>query len=319
MNMIECRPSDAPCVFLLGCDRSGTTLVRSILNNHPDVMISYEAPASVTLVETFQQYGMRATIEAMRSFEQFDAVDWLHVFDRLDEVSDVTLADVVAAANNNLLQQNGKHIWGDKTPAYTRFVDTLASMYPNSVFVHIVRDPRAVAASWVQTDWGPNTAFHAGREWQQRVSEADRSLKQLPESRVAVIRFEDFLVDPEKTIQPVCQRIGVPYTSAMLQERDLESDALPTRFFQKLHAKSQERLDPSRTDRWRSIDDRKLALIESQTWELMQLFGYEPTRKTPPSVTNWDRLSSKVHNRLRQVTNQLKQKQSPPVYPLPTH
>lgn len=281
-------------------------------------MISYEAPASVTLSETFDQHGVRATVEALRRFEQFDAVNWLNVFDALDETIEPSLADVVAATNLELLRQNGKQIWGDKTPAYTRFVDTLAKMYPNSVFVHIVRDPRAVAASWIETDWGPNTPFHAGREWCQRVGEATQSLGHLPDCRKAVIRFEDFVTQAEDTLKPICELIGVPYIPAMLEKRDEESDALPTKFFQTLHARSQKSLDPSRMDRWRSIDDRKIALIESHTWDLMQQFGYEPTGESPHSITRWEICQSKIQNRVRRLNNQIRQKQSPPLFPLPT-
>ena len=318
MTELQLRPSQQPCVFLFGCDRSGTTLFRSILNSHPDLMITYEAPASITLRETFQDHGLRPTIDALRTFPQFDQVDWLPVIDQIEDLGNPTLADVVAATNQNLLLQNSKSMWGDKTPAYTRFIPQLEQMYPNAKFVHIVRDPRAVATSWIETDWGPNTPFHAAREWVTRVREASDALHRISQSRWTTVRFEDLLSDPEKSIQRICDFIGISFDAGLFQNRSKSDDGLPTDYFQKLHARSQKELDSTRVHRWQALAPKFISQIESQAWQTMSDFGYEPVSEDAPQLSRWRILQCKLQNRLRRINNEFRRQQSPPLYPLPS-
>ncbi|TWU57897.1 sulfotransferase family protein [Rubripirellula reticaptiva] len=310
-------PSLDPCVFLFGCDRSGTTLLRSMMNSHPELLMTYEAPASIMLEGAFSDGGYRAVIDAMRCFPQFDSVNWVGVIDELSELENVSLADTVGAAYRNLLVHVGKSRWGDKTPAYTRFIDTLAEMYPNGTFIHIVRDPRAVALSWIAADWGPNTAFHAGREWLQRVSEANVSMELLPESRKLTVRYEDLMASPEQVLKTICEKVDIDYSSEMVVSRGKESNAMPDQYLQKLHARSQEQLDPSRSERWRSMNRRQIGMIEANSWELMQEFDYEPCNSSAPQVSSVQVTACKLENRCRQFLNRFRQHGTAPPFPLP--
>jgi Sulfotransferase family len=305
-------------VFMLGCDRSGTTLLRTLLNRHPQVLITYEAPAPIVLRDAFATGGGEAAIAALRTFPQHSEVDWEQVTLWLSEVEAPALADVIALVYRTHLEKTGKSIWGDKTPAYTGFVDDLSEMFPNSVFIHVVRDPRAVAYSWMPTDWGPNTPFHAGREWDKRVSEATRALSKLPSSRAFTVRYEDLLSQPETVLCEACQVIGVQFTAELLDYGRDETATLPGEYFQLLHARSQRAIDPTRIERWREMPASSMTHIEASTWDLMQEFRYQPLNPRKPTVSKTEIMVCKVQNRVRQAWNNFRRRAAKPAFPLPS-
>ncbi len=306
------------CVFLIGCDRSGTTLLRSILNRHPSLGITYEAPASVMLQEVFASGGYRATIEALRTFPQFDLVNWSNVRDTLVDLDRVTLADTVATAHRSQNDATSKTIWGDKTPAYTRFVSTLAAMYPNSVFIHIVRDPRAVAMSWIATDWGPNTALHAGIEWTKRVSQAIDGFSQISSSRCFTARYEDLVSDPLKTLDAICHLVGIDYSDELIKASDAIDDCLPGEYFKQLHSRCGKEMDPSRLQRWKQMDSHSISLIEAGCWDLMKQFDYDPVQRSRPTVSKFDAIWCRAKNKARRSYNDWRRRSPAPAYPLPS-
>jgi hypothetical protein len=268
--------SDEP-FFLVGCPRSGTTLLRELLASHPRLAIP---PESHFIPDFFRAYGdprgardARALGRLMIEFERVRS--W-----RLREVSVESFADdrTYAAAVSRLFAafaaQEGKPRWGDKTPHYVAEMETLARVFPHARFVHIVRDGRDVALSWLRTRMEPGNVYVAARMWRDLVRAGLRSEAHL-KGRVLTIRYERLLERTEEVMRAVCEHIGEEYSPAVLN---------PTvrRFGPpRLHTRRQPRprSEVVRADnscKWRSemsVRDRRV--FEAAAGDLLRELGYE--------------------------------------------
>jgi hypothetical protein len=275
------RPAHDPAVFILGCDRSGTTLLRNLLASHPDLAITYEAPIALSLRAEFERAGPDAAIDALRSFPQLASVDPAQVRADARALPDLAWPDLVALVMRRFAAASGRRTWGDKTPEYWRFIPDLASMFPRAALVHIVRDPRAVARSWARLDWGPGTTWHCARAWIRAVGTARRDLRALPAARWCEVRYEDLVADAPAVLQRVCATIAVEFTPAMLDPARRSQHELPTPALRSLHARHAAPISRDALDAWRDLPIRELEHVEAACRELLIHYAYEPTLRRP--------------------------------------
>jgi hypothetical protein len=285
-------PEPPPAPFVIGVGRSGTTLLRLMLDAHPELAIPPETrfvprlivaarPPDATAAEVV------ATLTAERNWADFGLEPDV-VLERLRAAPKVTPRAAVRSFFEAYAARFGKERWGDKTPVYGRRMPLIARAVPEARFVHVVRDPRDVAVSWrhfreLRGD-DPLTAEHWAQAWAQTIIET-----RVKASRVAhylEVRYEDLVSEPEATLRSVCEFIELPFSERMLayhlsaDERlsELES-GLPAGGEQPArsaadriapHALTKE---PPRADRvgtWReALSDEEVATVEAITGDLL--------------------------------------------------
>jgi Sulfotransferase family len=314
------RPSNDPCVFILGCDRSGTTLVQKMLTSHSQLHITYETGYSLTTKHLCRPKNLEPCLQAVDAFLQFKGVDANGLRDDIESAGAVEFPDLTALVYRRVAALYGKARWGDKTPAYTRHVLSLAMMFPSARFIHVVRDPRAVAVSWVPTNWGPNTYWNAGRWWAREVAIATVDIGILEPWRRSTIRFEDVVREPEQTMRGVCQFLDVAWEPQVLDAAARSAAKLPSKQDEKLHQKTEKDVDPERAVSWRQVDPRRFRHLEAECRELMEYYRYELLNDKPIHPTKFEQARYKLTNRLLGYRNRLRRIASgirPPKYPLP--
>ena len=124
------RPCHDPCVFVLGCDRSGTTLVQKMLTSHNQLHITYEAPFSAMVRHLHRPNNFEPVLHAIEAYPQFNGIDIDGLREDIRAHNAVHFADLTALLHRRVAAFHGKSRWGDKTPAYTRHVLSLAMMFP---------------------------------------------------------------------------------------------------------------------------------------------------------------------------------------------
>lgn len=126
----------------------------------------------------------------------------------------VEIADAVRLLFALYAQTQGKSRYGDKTPYYVQHLDTLADLFPEAKFVHIIRDGRDVALSLREMPWGQSNLEWAALRWKtwvERGREAGRRLG----ARYLEIRYEDLVGAPEKILAMICEFLQVDFESRM--------------------------------------------------------------------------------------------------------
>jgi hypothetical protein len=197
---------DSDPIVVLGAPRSGTTYLRSILDSHPEVAISNE----VRLFEWLHR--------ALGAVQEDRAV-----FEQRGEFTAFLRDELPAMLRRYYEQRNpAARWWGDKNPHYAESaatLRTLASMFPGSRFVHVVRDPRAVVASLLKKRHADGTPWTRPEEAHVIVGThlevASRFGASLPENRFHQLRYEDLVRDDEAVARVLFGWLGIPFHEAV--------------------------------------------------------------------------------------------------------
>jgi LPS sulfotransferase NodH len=210
--------------FVVGVDRSGTTLLSLMLDAHSRIAIPYESNFFVRYYqqkELFEDLKDRndrlALVKSILSTPYVKKWDWKitpeEVID-LDKCSNLqnTISQIYQAYADSF----GKDIWGEKSPLYTEHIYLLNDLFPSARYIHIIRDGRDVALSIMQRWWGPNDFANAIRYWNRTIICARKMLKMLPKERYIEVRFEDLVSNPANEIKKITDFIGVDFEEKMV-------------------------------------------------------------------------------------------------------
>jgi len=208
--------------FIVGNDRSGTTMLRLILDRGPDLAIPPESMYLTDFDDLFDAGGPAAG-EAQALM---DAV-WEHPKVALWELPGPPPAVpaglsgpdayrfAVEAPYRAYAAKHGKPHWADKTPHYVHHIDHLLRVWPAARFVVLVRDGRDVALSLRRMPFGPNNAWAAAQWWARGIRAGQRAAEQHPDA-VLTIRYEDIAAAPATEVPRICAFLGVEYHEDML-------------------------------------------------------------------------------------------------------
>lgn len=164
-------------------------------------------------------------------------------------------------------------VWVDHTPTNFRRIRALLRMFPEARFIHLVRDGRAVAASLLPLDWGPNNVLHAAEFWMARCALGLAAELDQGPTRVLRVRYEDVLRTTEASLRRIATFAGLEYEAAMESGRG----SRPSRYHQAQHRLVGNAPDLSRVDRWQQLFSRReVEIFEAEAGELLASLGYEP-------------------------------------------
>jgi sulfotransferase family protein len=282
-----------PAPFIVGVDRSGTTLLRLMLDAHPDLAI----PAETMFLEKVAAPPM-----AGASREQFfETVTGAMTWDNLgltreafraalDEIEPFSLAEGTRCFFRLYAQQRGKARWGDKTPYYRTMMPRIQALLPEAHFIHLIRDGRDIALSLRPLWFGPGDDIEKQAQfWVRHITTARKAADALEHH--LEIRYEALVSQPRKTLKRVCDFIGLPFDPAMMRyhrsadarlrefkttygPRDRTPGDMET--FLTIHERVKSPPDPERIGRWRtemSSEDRRR--YEAVAGPLLAELGYE--------------------------------------------
>lgn len=218
----------APPFFLVGNPRSGTKMLRELLNRSPDIWISdIESHFIPHFTRTQGRFGdlrergafdrLVAALEGTRAFWywrtrgiQLDADLWWSRCRTRDwpGVLEALFHCVHEQEIPNPPQPWEAILWGDKTPVYMAEIPLLARLFPQARFVHLLRDPRDCALSTAKA-WG-NSPLRTAQEWADRVRACRAAGAALGPSRYLELRYEDLTSDVRGHLGRIFDFLGLP-------------------------------------------------------------------------------------------------------------
>lgn len=266
----EAAASTVAPIFILGNGRSGTTLMRFMLNAHPDIYISEEVCYHFWLRNVHGSYRRRL----YQFFQSFNYA-WLRmppqdVLTAWPEPEKLDWADA-SSVYLRILQckaaQYGKARYGEKGPLLTEELDQLFKEYPQAKIIHMVRDPRAVVYSHFTMPWSTSSFIAANvMVWSNM-----RTLARY-KHRLLTVKLEDLLAAPEPALRRILDFIGVPWNAQVLNHTEYlpENDGIP---FPWLMEASKQRRQKALS--WReAIPPAWIRLTESWNRTALQDHGY---------------------------------------------
>ncbi len=286
-------PTPPPAPFVCGVTRSGTTLLRLMLDTHPEVAIPGETHFVPRLIKRVERKPLTADEAADFVTEHKRWGDFHLEADDLRErfraLKPFTAGDAIRSFYGLYSEREGKPRYGDKTPGYMREMLRLQRVLPETRFIHIIRDGRDVALSVLKLNWGPSNPTEAAELWTERIEKARQQAPKV--NHYLEIRFEDLVMDTEGTLRKVCEFIDLDFDPVMLdyheraaerlkeKERDLPRSNRPDQpaeLRMKSHMLARE---PPREDRigmWKKkMSEEDVAEYEAVAAPLLTELGYE--------------------------------------------
>ena len=290
--------SHKPMPIVVGSPRSGTTLLRLMLDAHSELAIPPET-GFVTLgqqlpgrgeklrhnfYEAIVHYG-----EPIPSWADF-GISQKHFWAALSEIKPFNVSDGFRTFYRLYATQRKKQRWGDKTPIYCKHINTIRQVLPEARFIHIIRDGRDAALSlrhlWFSPGWEIETQ---ASYWRDCVVAARRA--GVGHADYMEIRYEDLVLNTREVLERVCAHVDLAFEDAMLKYYERAPERLKehkgrsrsdgtTFLTQEQRLRQQQRvtqpLDPSCIFAWkRTMDAEERRRFQIVAGDLLKELGYE--------------------------------------------
>jgi hypothetical protein len=285
-----------PYVFIVGCPRSGTTLLRRLVDTHPHIAIIHQSRFIPNFFEKrrgLTPEGLVTTKLVDRLLEARGVKNLETSREMLESLVDagepVSYSTFVTGVFDLYGKVQGKRLVGDKTPAYVRRIPTLHALWPDAKFVHIIRDGRDVcmsAINWRKADhalgrfstWGEDQVSTAAVWWEWHVRLGREDGGSLAPQLYHEVRYEALVSMPEETCAALCDFLDLPYDDAMLRFHEGREKADPN-----LDTKKAWRpLTPGLRKWSEQMRSEDLERFEAASGDLLEELGYLRACPPPP-------------------------------------
>jgi hypothetical protein len=283
--------SEVKPIFVVGCGRSGTSMLLKILNQHSSIAIPSE---SHFLIDYMKKHDKYETLEDDRVIEklfrdilnepfvkEFKAK--YNIQQLVKSVKSRTYAGVVNAIYDTYRLQHNKARWGDKTPPYVHYINEILRIFPESQFIHIIRDGRDCALSVIEQPWGPKNIFRSALMWKRAVTDGMEQGRKLPPSQYIEIRYEKILTSPADELGRLFLFLDEPLGSDKLKAMDFKKG----NYYKWKHRMS----------------DRDKKIFEKIAGDLLEELGYERIYNPVNPLNAFEKAYYSIDNRVRTAKN----------------
>jgi hypothetical protein len=250
-------------IFIVGSMRSGSTLLRLVLDSHPHIAIPSET-------------GFMGGLRAVKDVPQWKfGARWYERLGWSEDEVDALLRGLYDTLFARYAQAQGKPRWGEKTPFHSNHVAEMARVFPDAVFVGIVRHPGAVAWSLRRFHY----RFDEGVDYWASTNAAMVSAGSMLSSRFVLLRYEDLVTNPEPLLRPLLDAVGEPWSARVLHHDEVQREQGAPRAVEGSTVSS-DPLDSARADAWAShVDDDGCSALHGVR-ELAAFLGYDALQPT---------------------------------------
>ena len=231
---------------MLGTQRSGTTLLCRMLSAHPDLFIQNELNVRKIFSGGKDKHEMLEAISQLVVEEHGRSLD-------------------------EILEGENKKLWGLKDPELTYHIDSLEHFLPESKFVVIVRDARAVVNSYMDNKWGLGTnAYTGAQRWNKEVNMQIVFLDNHPE-KVHLVRYEDLVSNQEFELKRLCGFLDIAFSSEMVSYGRKPTYYHETRENKKTFGD----LNPEMMVKWKGdLSKKEVGIVDSVCRETLNKLNY---------------------------------------------
>lgn len=272
-------------IFIVGLPRSGTKLLRGLLNNHTRIHIpGNESHIIPYFYNNRSQYGNLAQVANFQKF--YDDFSNSIFFKRLARATKVTvteeewrqavkdwsLSGVLETFYQFYTTKKRKDIWGDKTPAYLARMPLLKTLFPTAKFIHIIRDVRDYCLS-INKAWSKNM-IRAAQRWHDDILKAQRDATNFQADYIQ-IHYEALCENPETVLKSICEFLEIGFEPKM---------AIPSHPTENIgDARGAVGIVRNNSGKWRrQMPQQRVKRIEQICGSLLKELDYEVNYTGPP-------------------------------------
>ncbi|HVT07261.1 MAG TPA: sulfotransferase [Polyangia bacterium] len=218
--------------FIVGSERSGTTLLMAMLGCHPRLAVpevcwwyprfrrhlhtygDLRRPANLRVLAEEMVFGLKTPFWGM-------PVNPRTIVDEIvARAAEPTFVAIYRAMFQRYAEHVGKPRWGEKTPHNLYFVADIAADFPGARFVHLIRDGRDVAVEQLRSAFGPRNVYAAASLWKQSMAAGAAARTRVPPEQWLDVRYEALVAEPERELRRVLAFLGETFDPAVLRHQD---------------------------------------------------------------------------------------------------
>jgi hypothetical protein len=302
-------------IFVVGCPRSGTTLLQLMLHAHPRIAIPPETRFVMAAYDARRQFGdlreranrlalARWIVERRQTRFADLGLDGQRV---IEEIADgpPTIGSALGIVLRAYAARFGKPRWGDKRPGYFQRLPALLRMFPDAQIVQLIRDGRDCVASLKEMDWYQHDLYHALSTWVESADVARRAARELGPARYHRMYYERLIADPQAELSELCTFLGEDFDPAMCEPGSVAATAVPER--KTWHERTRGEISTARSGTWRSrLSESEIALCEAVAGDRLRENGYEVAKRHPAVPGHAHYLRVAAHRRLAATKRDMK-------------
>ena len=264
--------------FIVGVGRSGTTLLASILNRHPEVCVTpethffrlvYEYPGGLKKFKRNWPDSLREIMHKMHPTKAWQP-DPESIISKFDSFPGIDI--LFKCIGEQIADIFNKPLWIEKTPNHINYLKEIRYFFPNAPIIHIVRDGRDVALSLLKVKWASQSYIENLLHWKRGILISKEFFYY--DKLSLVIRYEDLVQDTELTIKKICAWLGIKFSPKLLIPDGTEDFLIEIGRSHKNNIKTP--VNTSRMYRWKNKLDKKTKKIAILLlYNELKLFGYE--------------------------------------------
>jgi hypothetical protein len=280
-SFADCSP-----IFVVGAGRSGTTLLQLMLNAHPRIAIAGEVgffdeilllrrkvPDLGSPERIDQLFALLPNLEGHKYLTEVEAV-----FPEAQARLKADPAPSYEKLYRYLLEAygaaRGARRFGEKTPSNIRYLESLASLFPNCRIIHVFRDPRATVCSRTKVSVFSDDIITHSIKWKIDMS-CGKAFARAGNQIYCEIAYEELVAEPVATLKHICGFLGEKYDDCMLEYHHSTDKYIKDEPWK--HG-TQKPVYRSSVETWRrELSEAQVHLIERITSRQMADYGYLPS------------------------------------------
>lgn len=256
---------DVPVFFILGSARSGTSLLRLMLESHENIYIPLENPYILFL---YTKYKKVYNWDEKKFTKLYKDLSYFRIFklwntdkDKLKEeileygshASFQTLCKIIHTNYQSFQPKSEVKIIGDKNPFYSIFCKRIHLIFPDAKFIHIIRDYRGHALSVKKAGLFKPIFSSIVYRWKLQNKKIDQ-LKKTDPDIFCTIKYEDLVEDTVPVLQKICTFLNIEFKKEMAThlQRNLITAIYKKDHIQKFHSSLSEPINKSKKDEWKT-------------------------------------------------------------------
>ena len=296
--------SKIPIFFILGRPRSGTTLLTTLFNAHPNVRIAPEFPAMLFMYQKFNKVKVwdeptiRAFVEYALASVKFNTrrvenlkIDKEFIFRELLKYKDTGSIQVFLKSINYYaytVYNKGKTLWiGDKNPIYSISANRFRKIFPDAKFICLIRDYRdnfisirKLAEKEIAVE-APIISLQVDR-WRYFTRLFLDCKRRFPD-KYYILRYEDLVTEPERTFRSLCDFLGIAYYSSVFdfyKKKDEVTEIFANTVWEKFHENLLKPVNTGRMNTWQNeLTNEQVRLADQIAGKYADRLGYERQKK----------------------------------------
>ncbi|MDP2310755.1 MAG: sulfotransferase [Pseudomonadota bacterium] len=282
-------------IFILGTERSGSNLLRLILNSHsriavphPPHVVRYFAPLEALYGDLTKDRAFRRLVDDILRLLDQHIYQWDIPIDAELVARTATPRSafgVYVALQDQYRAHTGKARWGCKSTFMVDHIPEIRARFPGARMLFLVRDPRDVAVSSRKSVFSTFHPYHTAQLWRDQQASGLRWLDQLPAEAIRLVHYERLVAEPEASVREICAFLDEDFEPGMLRFFDTD-EARKSASLAESWGNTGRPVSRASVEQWRTgLTPRERLIVEHIAGAEMTRLGYAPVA-TPAELAS---------------------------------